>query len=126
MAPNTINPGTFGALIIGEAAAQQEAIIVEKGGNVFGALVVDDLEAVAAGEAVQHAHQLAPKNDDELKTALEEHPDAFDALLEAEFHRAEGPRKRWLRVFLSVERARPEQRDAVIDRINDGLEVAGS
>lgn len=126
MAPNTINPGTFGSLIIGEAAAQQEAILVEKGGNVFGALVVDDVEAIAAGESVQQAHQLAPKNDEELKLALEDHPDAFDALLEAEFHRAEGPRKRWLRVFLSAERARSEQRDAVIDRINDGLEVAGS
>lgn len=126
MAPNTLNPGHFGKMVIGEEAAKQEAIVVEKGANIFGKLVVDDVEAIVAGEATAAAQEINPQNPKELATALNETPDAFDALLDAEFLRNEGPRKTWLRVFLSVEQQREPPRDAVIERVKRGLSEAAS
>lgn len=131
MAPNTINPGHFGSLIVGEEAAKEEAAIVEKGGNIFGPLVVDagasEGLSDAQEEALAKTLAFAPSNTKELETTLQEHPETFDALLEAEFMRPEGTRKTWLRIFLSAENARDGgPRPEVVTKINDALEVAAS
>lgn len=116
---NTINPGTFGHMVIGEAAVAEEKVIAEKQVLVFGPLVTG-LPADPA-LAAKVVGELEAKTLAELEASLAEVPEAIDALMEQEFAREGGPRKGALRLFLEAEGKQTSPRQAIVARLEDAL-----
>lgn len=117
---NKVNPGHFGGMVIGAEQAKKEQEVLERGENIFGSMVVGEAEA-EKGLAEQQESEITLSSIADLKAALKKHPDAFDAMLDAEFMRDGGPRHDALKVFRKVERAADEPRDAVLERIAKAL-----
>lgn len=165
---NTINPGVFGKLVIGESEPQQptpqqllqqpdlanyprpkveggewekEQAFKAVGGHTFGPLVAGASEPQKPtptqlqqqpGLAELHGLELdgSPKKAAvvaitlaALEAMLEDNPYALNGLMDAEFRRAEGPRKNALRLFLKIESAsvNPEPRPEVIEKLQQAL-----
>lgn len=135
---NTTNPGHFGPGIIGEEEFEREKAYKETGQDTFGPLVTGKwpkdhpqapkpepgsaFELETATKLAQVAISLT-----KLDEILSDNPFVLDGLIDAEFARAEGPRKGALRKFVEVEEAKtsPEPRPEVLDRLATTLRDLG-
>lgn len=139
---NTINPGHFGPGIIGQEEYDKEQNWRAKGANVFGTAVIGpsepqkptpeqlrqqpDLARLHGMETETPASPVAPTKQpqlslDKLREALQDNPYIIDGAIEAEFTRAEGPRKGALRMILTEEQKKAEPRPEVVARLKVAL-----
>ena len=124
--------GHFGPAVIGEEAFKKEQADVAKGVDYFGPAVVGPSEPQKFREGAGHqpaarpalAPATPPKERpqlslEKLEEALLDNPFMLDGLIEAEFGRAEGPRKGAVRLLEKVELAKTEnsQRPEVLARL---------
>lgn len=101
---NHINPGTFGKLVIGEAAVKEEAEIVESGVLVFGPLVTGKTDTPIPRTDAEPP--LRVKSFDDLQDLVNQKPDAREALMRQELARKPKPWKKAMELFIQLERHR--------------------
>lgn len=125
--------GQFGPAVIGEAAFKKEQEDVARGVDYFGPAVVGPSEPQKFREGAGHSPTARPAalvpptppkerpqlSLEKLEEALLDNPFMLDGLIEAEFGRAEGPRKGAVRLLEKVELAKTEntQRPEVLARL---------
>lgn len=139
--------GHFGRLVIGDAAAEAEAKVVEKGAIKYGPLVLDDpadepQEAPEAPSATTEAPkgEIAPEKaaEDadadqngytsvaEVRKAVSANPEAVDALFRAEITREGGPRKSAVVAMIAGEQKRAGgPRPEVLEALAHAAKAAG-
>ena len=144
--------GQFGHLVIGKEEAEKEQIEVAKGIDYFGPAVVGEpqpqrptpqqlrdqpdlarLHGLEPPAPITGDHPpapieppKAPKSQlslEKLKEALDQNEFILDGCIEAEFERAEGPRKEALRLFIKTENLKSEntRRTDVLERLANAL-----
>lgn len=97
----------YGASVVGKEEAELQRQVKKKKSNIYGRSVVDDRPQDAphlTGGPV--SAEKASMNLDELGKLLKDEPARLDVQIDAEFARADGPRKGALRLFLELEQKR--------------------
>lgn len=101
------NPGHFGHGVIGKAAAEAEAALIEEGANIFGPGVLGS-GRTPGNPPAEPAPATPSLSVTDLEAALEQNPALVESFLLAELDRPGGPRKGALAALKTAEEGRPE------------------
>lgn len=110
----------LGKKIVGEANVRRATEDKRLGRNRFGPRVLGQIAADEAASTEQQTKSDGHLSLKELAEALKAQPDLLDSLIEAELSTAadaEPPRKGAARLFLEIEKAKPEPRADVLARL---------
>jgi len=114
--------GHFGALVIGEERAKEEAAALATLDNpehIFGPLVTDATDAQAPAPP---PYAIVVRSFEDLERAVSEKPEARDALLMQEIARKPRPWKKSLLLFLELEKHRTGgPREIVLKKLDAAL-----